>query len=187
MTNFKARTFICAVGGETQSMTAPLKFRFAAGVVPSWVPCSPLFAILIRRKVYLAVPGAPNSALPCSIKQKQSTRCESPRSSDLIRELIPGSLKVWKCIQVAGKKKKKSHHVGSSSPYSADRDLQFSRDDGLALTIPNNILISLTHTDQNCVRSSKNAHLHTAQCGTAPAEPPWGSHTSKHPAEPKSS
>lgn len=42
----------------------------------------------------------------------------------------------------------KSRQAGSSSPYSAGRDLQFSTEDGLVLTIPNNILISQPYTDQ---------------------------------------
>lgn len=165
---------------------APLKSRFAAGVVPAWVPCSPIFAILIRRKFYLAVPGAPN-CLALQHQTETKHKMWEPKIQWFNQRTDTWEVGNVKMHSGCWEKKMKSHQAGSSSPYSAGRDLQFSRDDGLALTIPNNILISLTHTDQNCVRSSKNAHLHTAQCGTAPSEPAWGSHTSKHPAEPKSS
>lgn len=110
MVNFKAKRFICAFGGKTkcpyQSMDnfptpAPFKSRFTAGVVPASPSLSALllfYAILNKRKFHLAVPGAPNSALPCHIKQKLSTSCGSLRSTDLIGELIPGSLEMRKCI-----------------------------------------------------------------------------------------
>lgn len=88
--------------------------------------------------------------MPCSIKEKQSTRCGSSRSTDLIRELI-----LWKCenaFRLLGaleqEKSLKFRQAGSSSPYSAGRDLQFSTEDGLVSTIPNNILISQPYTDQ---------------------------------------